>query len=121
MNRITPDDIYRGLPCSIVALGCALGCADLETASSLCSDKIKEDGYLSLNGMNTLIRAHTAVKKVAYFRNGKRPALRDFAHANEGHRAIICLFGHFVYFDGHNYYSFFKNGSDPVVQVWYLD
>lgn len=121
MKRITPDDIYTGLPCSMTALGCALGYTDLGDVLSLRSAGLKDDGYLSLKGMNALIRAHTAVRKVVSFKRGERPALRDFAHANRGHRAVICLLGHFVYFDGRDYHSFFWNGGDPVVQVWYLD
>ncbi len=121
MKRITPDDIYRGLPCSTVALGCALGYTEREDVAGLRSAGLTEDGYLSLRGMNALVRARTRVRKVVSFKRGERPALRDFAHENIGHRAIICLLGHFVYFDGRDYHSFFKNGSDPVVQVWYLD
>lgn len=121
MKRIEPSEVYRGLPCSIVSAGCALGYATLGEISRLVAPGLRSDGYLSLRGMDGLLRANMGVKKAVTFKRGERPVLRDFAHANEGHRAVICLLGHFVYFDGHNYYSYFKNGGDEVVKAWFLD
>ena len=120
MKRITTDDIYKGLPCSVVSVGCALGIDDIFRLSDLFSGDLHEDGYLSLDGMNRLIRANMGVKKAESYRRGERPALRDWAHEHTGQRAIICLLGHFIYFDGRDYHSFFENDDDPVVKVWYL-
>lgn len=83
--------------------------------------KLKSDGYLSLDGLNGLIRAHSLVIKRENFRRGERPALRDFAHSHLGRRAVVCVLGHYLYFDGRDYHSFLWNGGDPVVSVWYLD
>ena len=120
MKRKTPDKIYEGLPCSVVATGCALGLTDRGTVRDLVSDELKSDGYLSLNGMNTLIRSKLAVIRRANFKRGERPALRDWAHENLGNKAIVCVLGHYLYFDGRDYHSFLWNGGDPVVSVWYL-
>ncbi len=120
MKRITPPDIYRGLPCSAVAVGCAKGVARRSEAQRLCAADLKEDGYLSLKGMNALIRANLAVLKRVNYKRGERPVLRDWAHSHIGQRAIICLLGHFIYFDGRDYHSFFWNGGDEVVSAWIL-
>lgn len=120
MKRIIPEKVYEGRPCSVVAVGCALGLTDKAAVEGLRSPALHRDGYLSLKGMDALIRGNLAVKRVEYFRKGERPALRDFAHQHKGSKAIICLMGHFVYYDGRDYHSYFWNGSDPVVQVWYL-
>lgn len=121
MKRITPAKIYEGLPCSVVSVGTALGIAHRSELEGLFSADLRSDGYLTLKGMNALIRANMAVKRQEKFKRGERPALRDFAHEHKGQKAIICLLGHFVYFDGRDYHSFFWNGGDPVVSVWYLD
>lgn len=120
MKRVIPDDIYRGLPCSVVSAGCALGIDDLSRLSALFSGDLHDDGYLSLDGMNRLVRANMGVLRCEYFKRGQRPELCDFARAHEGQRAIICLLGHFIFFDGQDYHSFFENEEDPVVKVWYL-
>ena len=121
MKRITPDRVYEGLPCSMVAVGCALGLSDMGSISALRSPDLRSDGYLSLDGLNRLIRANLAVTHMEYFKRVDRPALRDWAHANIGHRAVVCVLGHYIYFDGRDYHSFLWNGGDPVVKVWYLD
>lgn len=120
MKRIVPNEIYRGLPCSTVAVGCALGISDSCVLDGLQSPKLHEDGYLSLDGMNVFIRSKLVVKKSESYRRGERPALRDWAHEHIGQKAIVCVQGHFLYFDGRDYHSFFWNGKDPVVRVWYL-
>lgn len=129
MKRITPDDVYQGLPCSVVAVGSAAGITDICDVNMLLSDvkkgiygeKIKDDGYLSLKGLNSLIRAKMSVRRRENYRRGERPALRDWAHAHLGKRAVVCVYGHYLYFDGRDYHSFLWNGGDPVVSVWYLD
>jgi hypothetical protein len=83
--------------------------------------KLQSGGYLSLNGLNGLIRAHLAVTKRENYKRGERPALRDWAHAHLGQRAVVCVLGHYLYFDGRDYHSFLWNGGDPVVSVWYLE
>ncbi len=120
MKRITPSDIYQGLPCSVVAVGCALNIADISGLAGLVSDDLHDDGYLSLDGCNRLIRANMTVLRTDYFKRGERPALRDWAHEHMGQRTVVCVLGHFLYFDGRDYHSFFWNGGDPVVKVWYL-
>lgn len=121
MKRIIPDSVYEGLPCSMVAVGCAMGIVSQEAVQALRSPNLHGDGYLSLNDMNRLIRANLAVKSRENFKRGQRPALRDWAHQHLGQRAMVCVLGHYLYFDGRDYHSFLWNGGDPVVSVWYLD
>lgn len=123
MKRIVPNRDYRGLPCSMVALACALGDGAPESArlDALCSSELRSDGYLSLDGFNRLIRANTRVIRRVNFKRDERPTLRDWAHKNRGKRAAVCVYGHYIYYDGRDYYSFLFNGDDPVVSVWYLD
>lgn len=117
MKRIVPGKIYRGLPCSVVALGCALKIGDSEALQRLYSPSIHADGYLSLDGMNRLVRANMGVIRRVNYRRGERPCLRDFCHRFDG-KAVVCVAGHFVYVEDGNYYSFFKNGNDEVICVW---
>ena len=121
MKRIVPNDIYKGWPCSVVAVGCALGITQKNDLKALKSPDLKEDGYLSLSAMNKLIRANMRVIKREDYKRSERMALRDFAHMYDGQRAIVCVKGHFIYFDGHDYHSFFWNGGDQVVSVWYIE
>ncbi len=121
MKRITPNAVYELLPCSVVAVGCALGITTADRLNGLISDDLHEDGYLSLDGMNRLVRGNLTVKKRLNYRRGERPALRDWAHEHLGDKAIVCVAGHFLYFDGRDYHSFFWNGGDPVISVWILD
>lgn len=119
MKRIIPDKIYEGEPCSVVAVGCALGVTGT-LVECLFSRELHSDGYLSLDGMNRLIRSNLKVERRLNFRRGERPTLREYAATYSGKRAIVCVAGHFLYFDGRNYYSFFKNGGDPVISAWIL-
>lgn len=120
MKRILPDEIFRGAPCSTVAVGCALHVTNRNALRSLVSKELHDDGYLSLAGMNRLVRANLSVVRRVDYRRGQRPTLRDFCHKYVG-RAIVCVEGHFLYVEGGNYYSFFFNGSDRVVCVWFID
>ena len=120
MKRIVPDRIYRGLPCSVVAVGCALGIGSSDALRALYSDSMHRDGYLSLNGMNALVRKNMKVIRRTNYRRGERPCLRDFCHGFDG-KAIVCVSGHFVYVDNGNYHSFFRNGDDDVIAVWEID
>lgn len=121
MRRIIPADIYREKPCSMVAVGCALGISDESALEGLRSPFLRSDGYLSLKGMDTLIKANAEVVRCESYRKGSRPMLCDWAHAHEGVKAVVCCLGHFVYFDGHDYHSFLWSGSLPVVATWILN
>ena len=121
MKRIEPGEMYRGMPCSVVSVGIARGCTDYREILALIAPGTHKDGYLSLKNMDALILANLEVDCKVYYKRGQRMKLREFARANAGKKAIICLLGHFVYFDGRDYYSFFSNGGDEVVQAWYLE
>lgn len=119
MHRILPDDIYRGLPCSTVAVGTALGIKAQDALSGLVSASLHSDGYLTLNDMNRLVRANMPVQRRRDFKRGLRPTLAEYVHEYR-RRAIVCVRGHYLYTDGKNYFSFFYNGQDEVVCVWEL-
>ena len=119
MKRILPNAMYRRKPCSVVAVGCALG-ASSDALTALTAPELRSDGYLTLDGMNRLIRAHMAVKRRFKYSRGDRPTLREFCHAFSG-RAIVCVTGHYVYVEGGDYYSFFYNGKDEVISAWILE
>ena len=121
MRRIIPSIAYDELPCSIVAVGCALGYTDSESVAGVIPAGLHRDGYLSLRNMESLIRAKMSVTGKVYYKGGKRPTLTAFMEENAGRPAVICLLGHFVYFDGFYYYSFFENENDPVVQAWFVE
>lgn len=120
MKRIVPADIYRGFPCSAVAVGCAKQATRRSDVKALKSPELKDGGHLSLKGMNALVRANLAVVKQENYKRGQRPALRDWAHEHKGTKAIVCVLGHYVYFDGKDYHSFFWNGGDEVVSTWHI-
>ncbi len=117
MQRITPRPMYHGLPCSLVAVGCAAGEQNgkiIEKAKGLTSS-----GYLSLDDMNRYIRSILPVQNKVYYKRYERVLLKNFLQGNQ-RKAIICLLGHYIYVEGENYWSFFKNEMDPVVCVWWL-
>jgi hypothetical protein len=118
MKRQIPKDIYRGLPCSAVAVGCAKGTTRRSDVKALCSPELKDDGYLSLKGMNALVRANLEVTKQVKFKRGERPLLREYAKQIKGQKAVVCVLGHYVYFDGKDYWSYFWNGGDEVISAW---
>lgn len=121
MKRIKPADIYRELPCSAVALGCALGITNRSFTKRLISQEIKSDGYLSLAAMNRLIRQNIGVRRHYNYKRGHRLTLREYAHCPDCQNpAIICVSGHYIYYDGKDYYSFFLNDGDEVISVWEL-
>ena len=118
VKRINPSDVYLDVPCSAVAVGTAMGNEDKDTI--LYPDGLHDDGYLSLAGMNRFLRQNLAVTRKIDYRRGERPTLIEFLRTND-RRAVICVAGHFLYADKNVYYSFLKNGRDPVITVWYLD
>lgn len=119
MKRMIPASIYEELPCSVVAVGCALGIADPAALRALTSPSLHEDGYLSLKGMDALVRANLPVRRCVRFRRGERPALETYTGGTYK-PAIVCVEGHFLYTNGFSYWSFFENASDRVVAAWEL-
>lgn len=126
MKRINPPLYCEGLPCSVVAVSCAL---DNETWSN--SPLIapgRSDGYVTLQEMNKFVRHNLAVKKRIDFKRGERPKLKHLPAVLKKmlpkiveRKAIVCVLGHYLYFDGKDYYSFFNNKEDDVVAVWVLE
>lgn len=107
-----PNNEYYNCPCAQVAISCAVGYKiNIETS--------KKNGYTTLADQNKYIRKYLNVDKSLSFKRGERPLLKDLIKG-ESRRAIICVYGHYVYYDGTDYWSFFDNDNDEVVRVWYV-
>ena len=111
MQRVNPDKSLDGVPCSIVAVSCALGYIPNDLPS------LRYDGYATLETANKFIRKYLSVKKRIYYKRGERPKLKEL---NIEGKALVCVYGHMVYLDHDTYYSFFDNEEDDVVSIWLL-
>ena len=112
MHRITPLESLSDEPCSVVAVACALN------GNAITGDyyeKLRNDGYATLDVANKYIRANLPIKKRLNFRRGLRPKLK---HLHFAGKAIVCVYGHFLYLDHEEYWSFFDNEDDEVVTIW---
>lgn len=112
MTQILPEDYLSGFPCTIVSISTALGKLTIPEDISF-----RNDGYLTLCKMNKFIRTYLPVRKRVDHRRGQRPKLKDMIFDG---KAIVCVYGHCIYVDGENYYSFFDNSEDEIVAIWYL-
>lgn len=110
MKRIIPDDILKNLPCSNVAISCALG-------KYLKLPTTRKDGYMTLKDNNKYIRDYLDVKRYKYFKKAERPKLTDLSL----NKAIVCVYGHYIYLEKDHYWSFFDNTNDLVVAYWELE
>lgn len=120
MKRCLPDECLRPFPCSMVAMGSALGIRNKRDIRAITPYGLHDDGYLSLDMMNKYIREHLPVVKKEQFRRGERPCLRDYLNNGFEGKAIICVKGHYIYAKNKRYYSFLYNGDDEVICVWKL-
>lgn len=111
MKRIKPPDLLDGVPCSIVAVTCALKGIPEDVP------ELKNDGYATLASANKYIRANLPIRKRIDYKRGERPLLRDL-HLKG--KAIVCVYGHFLYLDHEEYHSFFDNEADEVVSLWII-
>lgn len=111
MRRITPPPEYYGEPCSIVGIDRATGVHPTFKASHA-------DGYMTLKDQNKFVRQLCKVKKYTYYKRSERPKLKDL-HIQG--KALVCVYGHFLYLEGETYWSFFNNENDDVVAVWELN
>lgn len=117
--RIEPESKYMGFPCSYVATGCAYEDMTGGVFRPDLPEGLKDDGYLTLDGANTFIRKFLRVRKKSYYTKAKRVTLREFLETNT-EKCCVCVYGHFLYANGKDYWSFFENEDDKVVCVWYL-
>lgn len=117
--RIKPNDKYDNMPCSYVGVGCAYEDIYNKEFDEPLPDGMKQDGYLSLDNANKFIRQHLDVKKKKYFKGDERMTLAQFLEMNE-EKCCVCVYGHFIYVNKHDYWSFFNNDHTEVVCVWYL-
>lgn len=116
--RFLPEKHLQDSPCSIVAIVSAKKDLNINTETIL-PDTFKEDGYLDLDSMNKLIRENLPVKKKQYFKRTERILLKDFLE-NNIEKCIVCVYGHYIYVNRKDYWSFFSNEKDKVVSIWFL-
>ncbi len=117
--RIEPSPQYRNLPCSYVGTGCAYEDITGGGFNVKMPEGLKDDGYLSLDAANKFLRTHLNVRKKVYYKRSERFTLAEFLKDNT-EKCCVCVYGHFVYVNGKDYYSFFDNENDKVVCIWYL-
>lgn len=117
--RFTPDEKFLEFPCSYVGTGCAYEDIYEMPFEPDLPEGLREDGYLSLDSEDKFLRKFLPVRKKQYFRRKERIPLREFLAANT-EKCAVCVYGHFIYVSGHNYWSYFDNEDDMVVCVWYL-
>lgn len=113
IKRRDPDAMFFDIPCAMVAVGTAIGRMPPRPQT------LREDGYLTLAGMNSFCRSQVSVRRKVQYRNGERPTLKEFLETNE-EKVVVCVRGHFLYADRNTYWSFFRNAKDEVITVWYL-
>jgi hypothetical protein len=78
---------------------------------------LRADGYLSLKDGNAFIRKYLPIRRRRDFRRGERPLLEDLHFDG---KAIVLVYGHYIYLDHEDYYSFYSNEKDEVVAIWEL-
>ena len=128
LKRIIPPRAYENVPCSILAADIALDrwitCCDVEIDDKKLqipeNIKVREDGYVTLNDMNKIIRRNFMVEKRITYKRGERPLLKEYIPNNNYGARILCCLGHYIYQEYDTYYSFFDNANDEVVSVWIL-
>ncbi|MBQ6129722.1 MAG: hypothetical protein IJI51_08690 [Lachnospiraceae bacterium] len=116
MKRIDPQNSLKELPCSVCAVASALD-GVLPEDTDFYISKLKDNGYASLTLANAYICNHLKVKRRDSFKRGLRPKLKNL---HFGGRAIVCVYGHYIYLDHEDYWSFYNNEDDEVVAVWEL-
>ena len=117
--RITPNAKYLNLPCSYVGTGCAYEQYHHKPFNEPLPSNLGEDGWSTLDNTNRYIRQYLPIRKKEYFKRGQRPILKDFLSSNT-EKCLVCVYGHFIYVDANDYYSFFDNEYDPIVCIWYI-
>lgn len=118
MRKIPPCE-YGNMPCSYVAAGCAYFDMKYAKLNAPLPGVIGKDGYLTLESANNFFRKVLSIRKKQNFKKGHRPLLKDFLERNT-ERACVCVCGHYIYVNGHDYWSFLDNDNDEVVCAWYI-
>lgn len=117
--QFIPSEKYNGLPCSYVGTGCAYEDIYRKPFTEPLPPNLKDDGWSTLENTNKYVRKFFKVKKKEYYKRGERPILNDFLSHNFG-KCLVCVYGHFIYVSGNDYWSFFDNSQDEIVCIWYL-
>ena len=117
--RITPINKYRGLPCSYVGIGCAYEDFYNKPFTISMFENLKDDGWATLENTNKYVRSLLPIKKKVYFKRNERIKLKEFLSENT-EKCLVCVYGHFIYVNGKDYWSFFENENDKIVCIWYI-
>ena len=114
MERKIPDGYLADEPCLVVAVHCAME----GQGTPMGYPELRPDGYATLRDANAWIRENLKVRKRTDYKRGERPMLKDL-HLDG--KAVVCVYGHYVFVHRETYWSFFANEEDEVVTVWELE
>lgn len=117
--RNIPHRKYEGKPCSYVGTGCAFEDIYGVRFGAPLPEGLSETGRATLRQLNSYAREHLPIRKQVYYKRTDRIKLREFLKANT-ERAVVVVYGHAIYVNGKDYWSFFENMNDDVVSVWYI-
>ncbi len=121
--RIIPDEKYEEQPCAYVGTGCAYENIYNKPFTEPLPPNLGEDGWSTLENTNRYIRnifnGPAKIRKKVYFKRCDRITLREFLE-NNTEKCLVCVYGHFIYVNGKDYWSFYDNDNFKVVCVWYI-
>lgn len=126
MSQLNPELLFNDnykpylptLPCSQIALMCAA--EDMVVPLTVQPPKVDKVGYCRLQDMNQVIRKVFPQARFIYVNRAFRNTLSHLIAGHQGIKMIICVQGHFIYFNGSDYYSYFNNDNDTVIAIWML-
>lgn len=128
-NKTFACEFLSHQPCSVVALNCALryfgriNGNECDTLTEYVSYR-ESDGYCSLANMKKAVKSLFPKSKFIYFKGNERDTLDEvqgFYGGFSNRQAIVCVLGHYIFLNGHDYYSYFFNNEDKVVAIWFID
>ena len=116
--RFLPDPKYNELPCSYVGTGCAYEDYYGKQFNVPMIENLK-NGWSTLNNTDKYVRSLLPVTRKVYYKRDERFTLNDFLKSNDK-KCLVCVYGHFIYVNKGDYWSFFPNENDKIVCIWYL-
>lgn len=116
--RIEPDNKYRKTPCSYIGIGCAY-----ENIYGRDFDVLKSEdlsSYPFVKDIDKYIRQYFKVDDMHYLKGSERITFKQFLATNTK-ECLVYVYGHFMYVNGKDYWSFYNVDHCEVVCIWYLD
>ena len=119
-ERLLPSCIYKGMPSSVMAVGCALNLFDKKAIEKKLLPGSEVWEYPSLTQLDKLIRKHLSVTNKTGAVKGKDVTLLEYMDKHNT-PAIICCMESIIYYNGMDYYSFLDVSCNNIIAVWELD